>query len=38
MASIITNRQIGLAAAFTVLAWLGEYVHFLSCPFIPNKV
>lgn len=28
MASTI-NRQIGLVAAFTVLAWLGEYVHNL---------
>ena len=24
-----TNRQIGLVAAFTMLAWLGEYVHNL---------
>lgn len=29
MASMNTNRPIGLVAAFTVLAWLGEYVHNL---------
>jgi hypothetical protein len=29
MLSIRTNRQVGLVAAFTVLAWLGEYIHNL---------
>jgi hypothetical protein len=27
MASINWNHQIGWAAAFTLLAWLGKYVH-----------
>ena len=30
MTSINTKRQIGLVATFTVLAWLGEYVHNLA--------